>query len=162
MKRIDPADRLTCTDWVRGGLGGFTGAIFQGLIMVLGLDSSLLSTTVPALYGIEGPAPFSGWLFLLFHGTLLGVIYVFTIDREGVRRVVDPRTIRGGLFHGSSCGMMFSLLFGLTIMPLWLKIVGFPKAPPVPNLRWPDMGRITLGHLVHGNVLGVLYGVWRP
>lgn len=161
MNLLDPMDRLEYRDWLRGGAGGLLGSVLFGGVRVFRVDSFTLSHAIPALYGIEYPAPVAGWMLHLFHGMVLGFLYVLTVDRTGFRRVIDPRTLRGGVFHGTVCGVMFSAMFGLTVMPMWLHSVGFPNAPPVPNLRLLDVVWTTGGHLVYGNTVGIVYAVFR-
>jgi hypothetical protein len=141
--------------WVSAGLAGIAGTIvFGGLQMAMGA-TGVIAVAIPALYGISGPNLVAGWAIHLVHGAVLGLGFALLATRPSV----EPYTTRIGA--AAAVGLLYGL--ALTIptagvaMPLWLSAVGFPNAPPLPNLT--PMGFV--GHGVYGLVLGATYPVLR-
>lgn len=60
------------------------------------------------------------------------------------------------LSHGRPAALAWVLLAAL-LLPVWLSAVGFPTAPPFPNVALPSL----LWHLVYGVVLGAVFASVR-
>lgn len=151
-------------DWVRGALGGFIGSMAFGLMMAFIMPPPLLEVVIPTMYGFEAtpdnPAIGAGWMLHQFHGVMLGLAYVAYSELPAVRSWVDPRSIGGGLAHGVIWGVITTLVLAVIVMPLWLQTVGFPAAPPFPNIGAGTVMSL-LGHIVYGVSLGVVYALYR-
>jgi len=54
---------------------------------------------------------------------------------------------------GAGYGLLAWVVLAVIVMPLWLGAVGFPGAPPLPNIGVESL----VGHVVYGTVLGAVY-----
>jgi hypothetical protein len=43
------------------------------------------------------------------------------------------------------------------VMPLWLSAVGFPMAPPFPNIGFPDTVMSLIGHIIYAIPVALAY-----
>lgn len=154
------SDRLSFvsySDWTRGVLGGFFGAIPFGFIMLYAMNAPVLEMIIPAMYGVEGPALVIGWLLHLFHGTILGIGYVTFFETTEFVHQDTLQSIGGGIRFGVLWGFMVMVLMVVLIMPIWLNIVGFAEAPPFPNVGSGTILSL-LGHVIWAIILGMTYG----
>lgn len=151
-------------DWWRGALGGFLGSVGFGLMMAFIMPPPLLEVVIPNMYGIaatpDNPAPLAGWFFHQFHGVTLGLAYVAYVELPAVRAWKDARTVSGAVVHGLIWGVVTTLILAVLVMPLWLQAVGFPMAPPFPNLGAPTIMSL-IGHIVYALPLAGLYAIYR-
>ena len=151
-------------DWWRGALGGFIGSMGFGLMMAFIMPPPLLEVVIPNMYGIAAtpynPAPLAGWFFHQFHGVTLGLAYVAYVELPAVRNWMDARTLSGAITHGLIWGVVTTLILAVLAMPLWLQAVGFPMAPPFPNIGAPTIMSL-IGHLVYAMPLAILYAMYR-
>ncbi len=151
-------------DWWRGALGGFLGSVGFGLMMAFIMPPPLLEVVIPNMYGIaatpDNPAPLAGWFFHQFHGVTLGLAYVAYVDLPAVRAWKGARTFSGAILHGLIWGVVTTLILAVLVMPLWLQAVGFPMAPPFPNLGTPTIMSL-IGHIVYALPLAGLYSIYR-
>jgi hypothetical protein len=117
--------------------------------------TGVIAVAIPALYGVAGPNLAVGWAIHLFHGALLALGFGLLATRPAVRpyatRVAPAAAI------GLAYGLVVTVPTAGVAMPLWLSAVGFPGAPPLPNLT--PMGFV--GHGVYGLVLGATYPLLR-
>jgi len=164
-KSANAIDRaISPWDWVRGALGGFIGSIGFGLLMAFVMPPPLLEVVIPNMYGIaatpENPAPLAGWFFHQFHGVMLGLAYVAYVERPAIRDWLDARTLKGAMVHGVIWGVVTTLVLAVLVMPIWLQVVGFPMAPPFPNLGAGTILSL-VGHLMYAVPLAVVYAIYR-
>jgi len=109
------------------------------------------------MYGIEGPSLLAGWAIHQFHGVVLGLAYVALVQagplREPARRV-GPAT---GL--GIGYGVLTTIGLAVLVMPIWLSAVGFPGAPPFPNVAIPGTIVSLVGHVVYAVPVALAYAL---
>lgn len=152
-------------DWVRGAVGGFIGSVAFGLMMAFVMPPPLLEVVIPNMYGIDAtpdaPAHLAGWFFHLFHGVVLGLVYVAYVEYPSVADWKEPRTIGGGVVHGIIWGVVTTIVFAVLVMPIWLQVVGFPNAPSFPNVGFPATLVSLIGHIVYAVPLGIFYALHR-
>lgn len=132
--------------WQAGTVGGIAGAIVFGAIMAV-QSPAVLEMGIPAMYGLEGGLV--GWIIHVSHGAVLGVVFAALLTITGQSRHGIIRSTALGLAYG----VVVWAALAVVVMPIWLSAVGFPMAPPLPNV---DVGSL-IGHAVYGIVLGVAY-----
>lgn len=151
-------------DWVRGAVGGFIGSMAFGLIMAFIMPPPMLEVVIPNMYGVgatpEDPAIMAGWFFHIYHGVLLGLLYVAFVEWQPIRSWWDPRKISGGIVHGIIWGVITTVALAVIAMPLWLQAVGFPEAPPFPNIG-PGSIIGLIGHIIYALPVGIIYALYR-
>lgn len=145
------------SDLATGAAGGFVGSILFGLIMQFVIPEPMLEMAIPAMYGIEGPALAAGWAIHQFHGIVLGVVYVLLVGTTGLR---ETATSMGGAIGLSiGYGILTTLLLAVLVMPLWLSAMGFPGAPPFPNVAVPGTIISTAGHIAFAVPVAIAYAL---
>ncbi|WP_324757351.1 histidine kinase [Haloarcula montana] len=135
-------------DWQAGVVGGIAGAAVMAVLVSV-MNAAVLNGAIPGLYGLSGGI--AGWTVHLSHGAVLGVVFAALVRSIG--RGSTGRTVGLGIAWGAVTWVGLAAL----VMPLWLRAVGFPQAPPFPNFAVPSL----LWHVVYGGVLGVAYAVLR-
>ncbi|WP_200531020.1 histidine kinase [Halorubrum sp. LN27] len=144
-----PTDVSTDTaNWKAGVAGGLVGGLVFGAMMSI-MTPGVLQMGIPAMYGIEGPAGTVGWTIHVSHGAVIGV---------GFAAIGDLKPDLGGsvgtsLGVGAGYGLLVWAALAVIVMPIWLGAVGFPGAPPLPNVGVESL----VGHAVYGTVLGGVY-----
>lgn len=146
---------VTSRQWLAGAVGGFVGSVFFGLLMTFVMPAPLLEVVIPAMYGIEGPASLTGWAIHLFHGVVLGLVYVALVQFGPLRE--PAREFTGALGLGVAYGVLMTLVLAVLVMPVWLAAVGFPAAPPFPNVAFPATVVSAVGHVVYAIPVAVAY-----
>ncbi|WP_436344859.1 hypothetical protein [Natronorubrum sp. FCH18a] len=147
----------TFGEWTAGAVGGFLGSIFFGLLMRYVIPAPMLEMAIPAMYGIEGPALAAGWAIHQFHGVALGLAYVALVQWEPLR---DPASRLGpAIGLGIGYGALTTLLLAVLVMPIWLATLGFPGAPPFPNLAIPGTIVSLLGHVAFAVPVAIAYAL---
>ncbi|WP_265110650.1 hypothetical protein [Halosolutus halophilus] len=147
----------TSTDWAAGAIGGFVGSVFFGLIMQYVIPAPMLEMAIPAMYGIEGPALLAGWAIHQFHGVVLGLAYVALVQFGPLH---EPATRIGpAIGLGIGYGVLTTVGLAVLVMPIWLSIVGFPMAPPFPNVAIPDTFVSLVGHVVYAVPVALAYAL---
>ncbi|MFC5133642.1 MULTISPECIES: DUF6789 family protein [Haloferacaceae] len=135
-------------DWKAGVAGGLGGGLVFGAMMSM-MTPGVLQMAIPAMYGIEGPAGAIGWAIHLSHGAILGVVFAGIADlKPGL-----GDSIGSSLGIGAGYGLLVWVALAVIVMPIWLGAVGFPGAPPLPNVGVESL----VGHVVYGTVLGGVY-----
>ena len=143
--------------WLAGVIGGLVGALGFGLVMVFVIPAPVLEVAIPNMYGIgatpDNPAELFGWIIHLSHGAILGVVFAALLRVEAVGTVATDtaRTAVVGLLYG----IVIWVVLAVIVMPIWLGAVGFPGAPPLPNVSELSL----LGHALYGVLLGIVYDV---
>ena len=135
-------------DWQAGVAGGLAGSAVMGILISV-MNPAVLEAAMPALYGLSGGV--AGWVVHLSHGAILGVAFAALVTLLGDRGT----GVTVGL--GIGWGVLAWIGLAALVMPVWLSAVGFPMAPPVPNVAIPSL----LWHAVYGGVLGVAYAGLR-
>jgi len=146
---------IDSNQWVAGAAGGFLGSVLFGLIMQYVMPPPLLEMVIPAMYGIEGPALLAGWAIHQFHGVVLGLTYVALVQAPPLRE--RARRVRGALGLGVAYGIATTVGLAVIVMPLWLSAVGFPMAPPFPNVGFPGTLLSLVGHVVYAIPVALAY-----
>lgn len=146
---------IESSQWLAGAAGGFIGSILFGLMMQYVMPAPLLEIVIPAMYGIEGPALLAGWAIHQFHGVVIGLAYVALVQIGPLRE--PARRFRGALGLGVVYGALATLGLAVIVMPLWLSAVGFPMAPPFPNIGFPDTIMSLVGHIVYAIPVALAY-----
>ena len=147
--------RIESNQWLAGAAGGFLGSVLFGLIMTYVMPAPLLEVVIPGMYGIEGPALLAGWAIHQFHGVVLGLAYVALVQAPGLRGRASETG--GALGLGVAYGVATTVGLAVIVMPLWLSAVGFPMAPPFPNVGFPDTLLSLLGHVVYAIPVALAY-----
>ncbi|WP_123619966.1 DUF6789 family protein [Halorubrum sp. CSM-61] len=132
---------------VAGGLGG--GLIFGAMMSVM--TPGVLEMAIPAMYGIEGPAGAVGWAVHMSHSAVIGLVFAAVADL----RPDLSDSLGSSLAIGAAYGLLVWVALAVIVMPIWLSAVGFPGAPPLPNVGVESL----VGHVVYGTVLGGVYSV---
>jgi hypothetical protein len=135
-------------DWQAGVVGGIAGAAVMAVLVSV-MNAAVLNGAIPGLYGLSGGV--AGWTVHLSHGAVLGVVFAALVGSIGWGST--GRTVGLGIAWGTVTWVGLAAL----VMPLWLRAIGFPQAPPFPNFAIPSL----LWHVVYGGVLGVAYAVLR-
>lgn len=137
--------------WTAGGIAGFVGGVAMGL-MLQTMMTPVITTAIPALYGLNGLI--YGWLIHLFNSVVFGVVFAI-----GVTSVSSLRGYADSIVGSTGLGVGYGILVWIgaaaILMPIWLSVVGFPGAPPLPNFNPMSL----VGHVVFGLVLGALFPV---
>ena len=137
---------------VAAAIAGVIGTIgFGGLQMVMG-SAQVIAGAFPALYTL-GPSLAVGWVIHLFHGAVLGIVFAAIVSQTPLRQYLDNILAMVGL--GLAYGVVTTVALAWILLPVWLGVVGFPQAPPFPNIAVSSL----IGHLVYGALLG---GVYAP
>ncbi|MFC7157269.1 hypothetical protein ACFQPA_17705 [Halomarina halobia] len=156
--RTGPAfGTVRANEWIAGAAGGFVGSILFGLMMQYVMPPPLLEIVIPAMYGIEGPALLAGWALHLFHGVVLGLVYVALVQFAPLR--APARRLGGSVALGVGYGIATTAVLAVLVMPIWLSAVGFPAAPPFPNVTIPGTILSLVGHVVYALPVAVLYAL---
>jgi len=148
---------VTVREWAAGAVGGFVGSIVFGVMMMSVMPAPMLEIVIPAMYGIEGPALVAGWAVHQFHGVVLGVSYVGLVQFGAIRDTA--KSLSGSLGLGVAYGILTTVVLAALVMPLWLQIVGFPAAPPFPNVGFPATLVSALGHTLYAVPVAVGYAL---
>lgn len=150
-----PTSNATPRQWTAGAIGGIVGSVPFGLMMLYVMPPPLLEVVVPAMYGIEGPALLAGWLLHLFHGLVLGLAYVALVQVEPLN--ATARSTGGAIGLAVAYGVLTTVVLAVVVMPLWLSAVGFPNAPPFPNVAIPGTIVSGIGHVVYALPVALFY-----
>ena len=158
--KIETAPKLEnvrSSEWATGAVGGVVGSVLFGLMMQYVMPPPLLETVIPAMYGIEGPALAAGWALHLFHGVVLGLAYVALVQFGPLN--APARRVGGSVVLGVGYGVLTTVLLAVLVMPVWLTAVGFPAAPPFPNVAIPGTILSLVGHVVYALPVTVGYAL---
>lgn len=137
--------------WKGAVLGGIAGALVFGAMMAMGEMAAVLEMAIPAMYGIQGPAPAIGMTIHVVHGAVLGLGFAGLAGR--IEDVSTAKSLGLGVVYGAVVWAILAVL----VMPVWLQAVAFAGAPPVPNVNLQSL----VGHVVYGLVVGIVYAAYR-
>jgi len=135
-------------DWKAGVAGGLVGGLVFGAMMSMMLPG-VLRMAIPAMYGIAGPAGAVGWAIHMSHGAIIGLGFAAV---AGLKPDLGD-SVGTSLGVGAGYGLLAWVALAVIAMPIWLGAVGFPGAPPLPNVGVESL----VGHVVYGAVLGGVY-----
>lgn len=152
--------------WIAGGaLSGVVGAALFGGVLMLA-DPDILSTDIPALYGL-GPSLATGWGVHLFHGAVLGVVFGLLVTRPTVfAAVTEPAEtpLLADLGMGARLTLA-GLVYGIVIWTL-LPFIGLTLVGALGTFEGPGFGGIAaemfIGHVVFGTLVGALFSLFVP
>lgn len=133
-----------------GGLGGLGAGIAFGLMLQV-MMTDVITVAIPALYGQSGVL--AGWVIHLFNSVVFGVVFGVAVATTSLDNYADSWGTAGIL--GVAYGAVVWIVAAGIGMPIWLDLVGFPGAPPLPNFNVMSL----IGHAVYGIVLGVGYSL---
>lgn len=105
----------------------------------------------------RGPALAAGWAIHQFHGVALGLAYVALVQFEPLRG--PARRLKGSLALGVAYGVLTTIALAVIVMPLWLSTVGFPGAPPFPNVAIPGTIIGLIGHIIYALPVALAYAI---
>ncbi|OVE83965.1 hypothetical protein [Natronolimnobius baerhuensis] len=151
------------TNWILGGaIGGVVGSLTFGLVLWV-VDPTIITETVPAVYGVE-PMGTAGWIFHLLHGLILGLIFGFIISRKPVQGSLMTSTDMDALdglgtgprvtLAGFVYGLAVWALLPLALIPVRLAVGGFGE-PGFPFFAFESL----VGHALYGLFLGSIFAV---
>ncbi len=132
-------------NWKAGVTGGLVGGLVFGAMMSM-TTPGVLQMAIPAMYGIAGPAGAVGWAIHMSHGAVIGLGFVAL---GGLKPGLGD-SVGTSLGVGAGYGLLVWIALAVIAMPIWLGAVGFPGAPPLPNVGVESL----VGHVVYGAVLG--------
>ncbi|WP_144926024.1 histidine kinase [Halorubrum salsamenti] len=135
-------------DWKAGVAGGLAGGLVFGAMMSM-MTPGVLEMGIPAMYGVEGPAGAVGWVIHVSHGAIIGLGFAAIAGLEPDL----GESVGTSLGVGAGYGLLVWVALAVIVMPIWLGAVGFPGAPPLPNVGVESL----VGHVVYGAVLGGVY-----
>lgn len=138
--------------WQAAVAGGIVGSIVMGGLMFVQMRG-VLAMAIPAMYTIEGPALAAGFALHVLHGAVLAL--GFAALTEAVPGVVSSAARSIGF--GVGYGVLVWAVAAVVVMPIWLSAVGFPEAPPLPNVSPLSL----VAHAVYGAVLGAAVATLR-
>jgi uncharacterized membrane protein YagU involved in acid resistance len=136
------------TTWQRGVVAGVAGGLAMGVMLTVQM-TPVIEVAIPAMYGLTGGL--AGWVMHMAHSAVLGVAFAAAASAAPSLAADQRRTVGAGLAYGAVLWAVLAVL----VMPVWLGAVGFPGAPPFPNVSVMSL----VGHLVYGAVLGVAYAL---
>ena len=134
--------------WRAGIVGGVIGGIVFGAMIQMTMRP-ILAAAIPALWGLSGLG--AGWVVHLVDAAIFGLVFAAIVESTGLGAYAASR--RTGWLVGGVWGIVLWLLAAGIVMPIWLSAVGFPMAPPLPNLNPQTLP----GHVGYGLVLGLVY-----
>ncbi|WP_129114144.1 histidine kinase [Halegenticoccus tardaugens] len=139
-------ERTEHGNWKAGVVAGLAGGLVMGAMLSL-LMTPVIEAAIPALYGLSGGI--AGWTIHMANSAILGV--VFAALAGALPRYAETPLESAGL--GAVYGVVLWVVLAGFVMPIWLAAVGFPMAPPIPNLDPMSL----VGHVVYGAILGATY-----
>jgi len=134
--------------WVSGVAAGLAGGAVMGVLLSV-LMTPVIEVAIPALVGLSGGLV--GWVVHMSISAVFGVVFAALVALTPLADYADrPLALLGvGLAYGA---VLWIVAAGI-VMPIWLGAVGFPMAPPVPNLNPTSL----FVHLTFGAVVGLVY-----
>lgn len=118
-----------------GAIAGIVGSAVMGVLLFAQMPD-VVEMAIPAMYGVSGPAVPVGFGMHLVHGAVFGVIFAAALSQPSIGEWATSRL--GTLALGVGYGVSLWVVAAVVVMPLWLSAVGFPAAPPLPNVSVPS------------------------
>jgi len=134
-----------------GAVAGAIATIAMGLV-ITATDAELLRAAIAGLYGQQGSLVVA-WLAHVLHGSLFGLLFAVVLSDPSLEpmRRQPAKTVVAGVVYG----LVLTVIGAGIIMPIWLRLVRFPRALPIPNVTTASL----IWHLVYGVVLGGVFSV---
>ena len=134
---------------VAGAIAGLVAGVVFGLMMQMMSAPGPGGSPVPMMAMVAQVVGSSslavGWLYHLFNSAVIGAAFGLLLGgRVG--------TIRQGMVWGAGYGIVWWVLGGLVLMPLFLGMPPFAPLQMAP-MRPVAMGSL-VGHIIYGAVLG--------
>ncbi|SEP09028.1 hypothetical protein SAMN05216388_103225 [Halorientalis persicus] len=135
-------------EWVSGAAAGLAGGAVMGVLFSV-LVPPVIEAGIPALFGLSGGL--AGWVVHMSLSAVFGVGFAALVTLTPLSKDTDAplQLVGAGLLYGAVLWIVAAAI----VMPLWLTAVGFPMAPPLPNLDAMSL----VGHLAFGTVVGLFY-----
>jgi len=138
--------------FVAGTVGGLAAGVVFGIMMQMMTAPTPDGGRMPMINMVGmivgSPTAGAGWLYHLFNSAVIGAIFAW---------VLGPRSYNyaAGLGWGAAYGLLWWVLGGLILMPVFL---GMPAFAPLmmAEMRMVAMGSL-VGHLIYGLILGAVY-----
>lgn len=134
--------------WITGIVAGLVSAIITGIIIQFGFDPAILSSGIPAGFGVSGLSV--GWAIFIGIGIILGLIYA-GVTRIGrlAGLVGRPRT---GVYIGIGYGLVLWVL-AVILVPILVGSGAGGVGEYAVNLRG------VLSFALLGIIIGLVYAV---
>lgn len=137
---------VTGREWQAGVLGGLFGGALMGVLLSV-LMTPVIQNAIPALWGLSGGV--AGWVIHMANAAILGVVFAaLAKSLPQYSSSVGQSTALGAIY-----GVVLWVVLAALVMPVWLSMVGFAGAPPLPNFNPMSL----VAHLVYGIALGATY-----
>jgi hypothetical protein len=151
------------TNWLLGGaIGGIVGSLLFGALLWV-FEPTIVTDTVPGIYGVDSGSATIGWLFHLLHGLVLGVVFGAIVSREVILGTLTATT-QFDVLEESGLAVRFVLagaVYGLAIWAVLPVIGGQVLITVGTDPGFPAIAAESLaGHLLYGALLGALFSVF--
>ena len=151
------------TNWLLGGaIGGIVGSLLFGALLWV-VDPEIVTDVIPGIYGFD-TAGGLGWVFHLFHGLVLGVVFGALVSRETILGTITADT-QFTVLEETGLAVRFVLagfVYGLAVWAL-LPVVATTVVISVGggDPAFPAIAAESLaGHVLYGILLGALFAVF--
>ncbi len=138
--------------------GGVLGALLFGLLVELVLTDFTVAMAVPGLYGIEGPLPVAAWGLHLYHGALLGMVYVIAAQYEPFSRFAH--SYGGAAILGVAYGVALTVGVAVLVALIGAGIVGFGGLFQLPPITPSIVVATMLGHVLFAIVVAFVHATY--
>lgn len=118
----------------------------------------MVATAVATLGGIEHPKTRTGPGTPSEREDIVVVVYVAAVQSGPLAE--PARKLGSSVGLGIGYGVLTTVILAVLVMPLWLQAVGFPAAPPFPNVAVPGTIISTIGHIVYALPVSVGYALF--
>lgn len=138
--------------FVAGIVGGLVGGVMFGTMMQMMTAPTPDGGRMPVINMVGmivgSPTAGVGWLYHLFNSAVIGAIFAWVLGHRSYNYAA-------GLGWGAAYGILWWVLGGLILMPVFL---GMPAFAPLmmAEMRMVGMGSL-VGHLIYGLILGATY-----
>lgn len=157
------AEQLTDSSWINRSVAGIVGGLAGGVIMGILLQ---LGTDLMPVFGriLGGESVVLGWIVHLFTSAVFGLLFAIFVSFPIVRELewsVSTSALLA-VIHASALsyvtiGVLLpaaTIAFGIPDLALFSQLI---EGPGLEGLL--PAGVFSLGHVVYGAVLGVVYAV---
>lgn len=142
-------EEIALGEWAVGGVAGVVGAVLFGLAIETTMPEAVIAMAIPATYGIDGPSAIAGWGLHLFHGLLLGLVYVGVVQTDVLRE------FGRGYLGAAVLGVAYGLVLTVGLSVIWVG-GGFGAAIALPPFTTTAAVATLVGHVLYA--LPVAFG----
>lgn len=136
-----------------GVIGGLVGGMVMGMLMTMMQAPTPDGGSMPMMAMVAmilgSSSLVVGWAYHLVNSVIIGALFGLWLG-EGARRGTGA-----ALGRGAAYGMLWWVLGGLVLMPLFLGMPAFAPLTMAP-MRMTAMASL-MGHLIFGLLLGFVY-----